>query len=149
MINVEVNGQRYDEMHVDGGATRQSFLFHLSKDEDAFQSLNIVGRGRAFLIHNAKLESNWKTVDRKILPIAVRSASAMILSNGSGDLYREYLSAQKFDFDCNLAYISSDFGADENELFDRIYMRKLYDFAYESAVNGYPWKKFPPALKTM
>ena len=147
MIEVEAEGQTYDEMHVDGGATRQSFLFYLSAEEDAFRGLNIVGRGRAYIISNGKLASTWEPVDRRLFSIAGRSASTMIRKQGIGDLYREYLGAQKFDFDFNLAYIPSDFDADEQELFDREYMRKLYEFAYELAVDGYPWEKIPPALK--
>ena len=147
MIEVEADGQRYDEMHVDGGATRQSFMFHLSGEEETYRNLNIIGTGRAYIIRNGKLESTWDAVDRQLFPIAGRSASTMIRKQGIGDLYREFIGAKKFGFDFNLAYIPSDFDADENELFDRDYMRKLYEFAYALAVDGYPWKKLPPALE--
>ena len=147
LIEVEANGQNYDELHVDGGVSRQSFLFHLSAEEDTFQRLNIVGRGRAYVIRNSKLESTWEAVDRQILSIGARSASSMVRSQGIGDLYREYLGALKYDFDFNLAYIPNDFEADNHELFDRNYMRELYGLGYEMASEGYPWDKSPPGLK--
>ena len=147
LIEVEANGKTYDEMHVDGGVTRQAFLFNLSTEEDAFQRLNIVGRGQAYLIRNSKLDSTWEPVDRKILSIAERSASSMIRSQGIGDMYREYLGAQKYGFDFNLAHIPDEFDYDNHELFDRAYMRQLYKLGYQMAVEGYPWKSFPPGIK--
>jgi hypothetical protein len=99
------------------------------------------------VIRNSKLESTWEAVDRKILSIGARSASSMVRSQGIGDLYREYLGALKYDFDFNLAYIPNDFEADNHELFDRDYMRELYELGYEQASEGYPWDKSPPGLK--
>lgn len=148
LINVESGGKMYDEMHMDGGVSRQSFLFNLAAPEDSFRSLNIVGQGRAYLIRNSMLEIPWQPVERKMLDIAGRSASSMVHTQGLGDLYREYLGAKKFGFDFNLAYIPSTFDAESNELFDRSYMQKLYALAYEMAVDGYPWAKFPPGLDT-
>ena len=146
LIDVEVNGKVYDEMHMDGGVSRQAFLFNMTASEDTFRTLNIVGQGRAYLIRNAKLEMAWQPVDRTVISIAGRSASSMIHTQGIGDLYREFIGARKFDFDFNLAYIPSTFDAESEELFDRNYMRSLYEFAYELAVDGYPWEKIPPGL---
>ena len=147
LIEVEANGETYDEIHVDGGVTRQAFLFNLSTEKDAFRRLNIVGKGQAYVIRNSKLESTWEPVDRKIFSIAERSASSMIRTQGIGDLYREYLGAQKYDFDFHLAYIPSDFEADNHELFDRAYMQQLFKLGYEMAADGYPWATSPPGLK--
>ena len=70
----------------------------------------------------------------------------MVHTQGIGDLYRELIGAHKFDFDFNLAYIPSTFDSEPEELFDQNYMRSLYEFAYELAVDGYPWEKIPPGL---
>ncbi len=148
LIPVESGGNTYDEMHMDGGVSRQSFLFNLSAPEESFRELNIIGQGRAYLIRNSKLEMPWQAIDRKMLEIAGRSASSMVHTQGLGDLYREYLGAEKFGFDFNLAYIPSTFDAESQELFDRDYMRKLYELAYQMAADGYPWEKTPPGLNS-
>jgi hypothetical protein len=149
LIEVEADGQIYDELHVDGGVSRQSFLFNLSAESDTFRRLNIVGKGRAYVIRNSKLESTWEAVDRRIFSIGERSASSMVRSQGIGDLYREYLGALKYDFDFNLAYIPSEFDAANHELFDRDYMRQLYSLGYKMASAGYPWRKSPPTLEPL
>ena len=146
MIDVEANGQKYDEMHTDGGVSRQSFIFYLSAPEDTFQKLGVVGQPHVYIIRNSKLEPTWRQVDRRALAIAGRSASAMVNTQGIGDLYREYLGARRYGFDFNLAYIPREFDVKSNELFDKEYMQKLYQFGYETAVGGYPWQKAPPGL---
>ena len=146
LIDVEAQGKVYDEMHTDGGVSRQSFLFNTSAPENSFKDLNIVGKGRAYLIRNAKLETSWQPVERTAFSIAARSASSMIHTQGVGDLYREFIGARKFDFDFNLAYIPGSFDVEPEELFDQDYMRSLYEYAYKLAVDGYPWEKVPPGL---
>ena len=147
MIEVGAKGQTYDEMHVDGGVTRQSFVFELSSDANTFETLEIVGTGRVFLIRNSKLEPDWQPTDRRIFTIGSRSANSMIRAQGLGDLYREYLASRKFGIDFNLAFIPSEFEADNHELFDRDYMRSLYRTGYEMAEEGYPWSKAPPGFE--
>lgn len=148
MIEVEVEGQVFDEMHVDGGVSRQSFLFELSTDPDSFKRLNIVGIPKAYFIFNSQLESAWEAVDRRVFSIAERSVSAIIRTQGVGDIYREYLATQKFGFDFNLASIPTDFEAENHEMFDRGYMQALYKLGYDQALGGYPWQKSPPGLES-
>ena len=126
LISVEADGQEYDELHTDGGVSRQSFMFHLASPEDTFQQLEVVGQPRAYIIRNSKLEPTWRKVNRRALAIAGRSASALVHTQGIGDLYREYLGARKFGFDFNLAYIPREFDVESNELFDQEYMQELY-----------------------
>ncbi len=147
LIDVEVDGEVFDEMHMDGGLSRQSFLFSLSSPEDAFDLLDIGDDRHAYVIRNSRQDMVWSPVDRSLTAIAGRSANSMVHSQGVGDLYREYIGAHKFGFDFNLAYIPSSFSADSRELFDVDYMRELYRFAYELAAGGYPWEKSPPGLE--
>ena len=35
---------------------------------------------------------------------------------------------------------------ESGEIFDRDYMRALYQYAYELAAAGYQWEKVPPGL---
>ena len=146
LIEAEADGRVYDEMHVDGGVSRQAFMFNLSAPEDTFETLQIVGRGQLYVIRNSKLEPTWQPVDRRIMAIAGRSAGSLVRTQGTGDLYREFIGAHKYGFDFHLAHIPDDFEADAHEMFDREFMRKLYQLGYDMAVDGYPWKDIPPGL---
>ncbi len=147
LIDVEVDGEVYDEMHMDGGLSRQSFLFSLSSPEDTYDLLDVGEDRKAYVIRNSRQAMTWRSVDRSLSSIAGRSANSMVHSQGVGDLYREYIGAHKFGFDFNLAYIPGSFSADPEELFDLDYMRRLYRFAYDLAVEGYPWEKMPPGME--
>ena len=73
---------------------------------------------KAYIIRNARLDPDWATVERSTLTIAGHAISALIETQGIGDLYRLYLLAQKDGLDFNLAYIGADFTAEHQEDFD-------------------------------
>jgi hypothetical protein len=76
-IPVEANGQRYEEMHVDGGTAAQVFFYGFTLDLDAAQrELGIQNRGRVrlFIVRNGKLTVPWQLVSPHILPIARSTA---------------------------------------------------------------------------
>lgn len=149
MFDVEVDGRPYQEMHVDGGAMRQLFLYPANLREAAqHEHIKIFAQRlrRAYLIRNARLDPDWAVVERKTLTIAGHAISALIETQGIGDLYQLYLLAQRDRLDFNLAYIGADFNAEHKEDFDPAYMRTLFDYGYQLGKKGYPWQKAPPGL---
>ena len=146
LFDVEVDGQPHQEMHVDGGAMAQVFLypprmFDLMRQQGA----KVPARARSvYIIRNARLDPEWATVQRSTLSIAGRAVSSLIQTQGLGDLYRIYSTAQRDGLDYNLAYIGADFNAPRKEDFDNEYMRALFDYGYQLGRKGYPWHKTPP-----
>ena len=148
MIEVEANGQRYEEMHVDGGVTRQSFLFSFGVDiKDFLRKIKTKG-ATAYVIRNSKLKPNWEAVNRKLPAIASRSFDSLIRTQGIYDFYREYTGALQYGFDYRLVYIPDDFDVESKEPFDPVYMNKLYDLGYKMGAGGVPWLKAPPGIKS-
>jgi len=148
-IEVEANGRRYDEIHVDGGTSSQVFLYPASLDMRwLMRQVGLKGESRIFVIRNSRIEPNWETTKPKIFPILNRSISSLIRTQGIGDLYRIYLSAQRDGMDYNVAFIPSDFNEKPKEEFDPEYMGKLFDLSYQMAKNGYPWEKAPPGFES-
>jgi hypothetical protein len=143
MIDVLLNGERYQELHVDGGAIAQIFLYPPSISLSQF-----VSRDReAYLIRNAREDSSSADVQRRALSVGGRAISAMLRASGANDLTRIYFVAQRDSVDYNLAYIESDFTTPHpRENFDSAYMNALFDYGYQKARRGYPWRKLPPVL---
>jgi len=142
LIDVTVDGKPYQEMHVDGGAFTQLFLYprrfaEMHRGERVLSS-------RAYIIRNARLDPNWASVDRRMLPIASRAISTMIASAGYNDVVRVWNTTRQDGVEFNLAYIGAEFTETYAEPFEQAYMRKLFDYAYVKARNGYPWAKDPP-----
>ncbi len=147
LIDVEADGKRYQEMHVDGGAMTQVFLYPASlRLREQARAEGIVRERRAYIIRNARLDPEWSQVDRRTLSIAGRAISALIATQGLGDLYRLYLDCQRDGVDYNVAYIPPDFNVPAREAFDPTYMKALFERGYELAQSGSPWHKFPPGF---
>ena len=147
-IEVEANGRRYDEIHVDGGTSSQVFLNPAPLDMRwAMEQIGLKGKSRIYVIRNSRIKSDWETVKPGIVHILGHTISTLIRTQGIGDLYRIYLGAQRDGMDYNLAFIPSDFNEKPKEVFDPEYMGKLFDLGYQMAQNGYPWEKAPPGFE--
>jgi hypothetical protein len=147
MFDVTVDGQPYQEMHVDGGAFAQAFLYPSS-----------VGRGRrerlargtsareveAFIIRNGRLDPEWSMVERRTLGITGRAISTMIAASGYNDVVRMYNNTQRDGVGFNLAFIGADFTEELPAPFDQRFMRALFQYGYERGRRGYDWAKRPP-----
>jgi hypothetical protein len=148
MIDVEAGGESYQEMHVDGGTLAQVFVYPPSTNVKKLAREMGVERERfMYILRNSRLDPDWASVDRKVMSIAGRAIASLIHSQGLGDLYRIYLTAQKDGVDYNLAFIPPTFDTPHHELFDTEYMRALYKTGYDMAVKGYPWSKHPPGFE--
>ena len=89
------NGTVYEEMHVDGGATREVFLLPtqiVAKNVDS--TLNVKPIRRTYIIRNGRVGPEWKAVKPRTLSIAGRSISTLIKNQGIGDLYELYAFSQ-------------------------------------------------------
>ena len=147
MLDVMVDGEPKQEMHVDGGAFAQAFLYPAS-----------LGRGRrermrrgtaamdveAYIIRNARLDPEWAVVERRTLGIAGRAISTMIAASGYNDVIRIYNNTQRDGIGYNLAFIGSDFNEQLPSPFNQAYMRALFDYGFERGRRGYDWAHRPP-----
>lgn len=147
MIDVEANGKSYHEMHVDGGAMAQVFLYPPSlKVAEEAKRARMTRERKLYVIRNARLDPDWAEVERRTFSIAGRAIASLIQTQGVGDLYKIYATTQRDAIDFNLAYIPKTFKTLHKEDFDTDYMRELFQIGYDMAARGYPWQKTPPGL---
>ena len=147
MFDVEFDGRPYQEMHVDGGAFAQVFVYPAAFElkERAIEAG--AQRDRTlYIIRNSKLMPDWSEVERKTLSIIGRAIASLVQTQGIGDLYRLYAISQRDGVDYNLTYIPTTFDAPHTEEFDTEYMRALFKVGYEQASKGDPWAKHPPGM---
>ena len=140
IIDVEYDGRRYDEMHVDGGAANQVLLYPYEVDWELFiKRLAVKGRPNTYVIRNSRLNPLRKPVERRLLPIVGRSVSSLIRNQALGDLYQAAIIAKRDGLNLYLAYIPDTFEQESEEMFDPVYMSKLFDLGYNLAREGNPW----------
>ena len=148
LFEVEADGRRYDEIHVDGGAASQVFLYPAALDwKYLLRQFEVKGIPKAYVVRNSRLKPDWTTVNPSLLQLTGVSITSLIRTQGIGDLDRIYLDCERDGIDFHLAYIPGDFDLKPNEDFDPVYMGKLFDLGYQLAKKGYPWEKAPPGFE--
>ena len=152
MLDVTVDGQKRQEMHVDGGTIAQAFLYPPSislKTGAARAGINekILRAERkrvAYVIRNGRFVRPEESVQLRTIAIAKEALSTMIASSGVNDTYRMFLLARRDGVGFNLASIGDDFDVPYKGPFNKEYMQTLYDYGYQKGRAGYPWQKAPP-----
>ena len=148
-IQVRVGGQSYDELHVDGGVTRQVFIapsiFSFASHDQ--RPARPATKPRLYVIRNGKIDPEWQSVSENVVSITQRSISTLIKNQGIGDLYRIYSITKRDGIDFNLASIPPDFSETSDEPFDQKYMIALFDRGYNLASHNYSWVKAPPGME--
>jgi len=148
MIDVEANGQHYQEMNVDAGVVAQMFLYPVDLGlRMNFRSGPFARERHAYIIRNGRLDPDWASVDRDFLTITERAIDTMVHYLGYNDILRIYATARRDGVDYNLAFIETDFAKIKREPFDPEYMKALFDYAFEKGQQGYAWHKEPPLLE--
>src|SRR5262245_48849049 len=152
MLDVTIAGERYQEMHVDGGTIAQAFLYppSISLRTAAARAgvtekiLRTERKRVAYVIRNGRFTRPEESVKLQTIAIAKEALSTMITSSGVNDTYRMYLLARRDGVDFNLASINDDFGVPYKGPFNKEYMQSLFAYGYQKGRAGYPWQKAPP-----
>jgi hypothetical protein len=148
MFDFEVSGQSFHEMHVDGGAITQVFLYPSALSQRAQDlKLKLQKQRNAYIIRNARLDPEWRETERGTLSIIQRAIASLIQTQGLGDLYRIYHTTQVDGVSFNLAYIGPDFKFPHKTEFDTAYMQALFEYGYKQGISGKEWQKHPPGYK--
>jgi hypothetical protein len=142
MIDVELDGKQYQEMHVDGGAIAQLFLY-----PPTIEANRLLKRKRvAYVIRNARLDPDYAMAERRTVTIAGRAINTMLAASGQNDVLRTYFISQRDGVEYNLAYIGADFTVEKKGEFEQAYMQALFQYGYDQAKAGREWHKLPPML---
>ncbi|MGD9888926.1 MAG: patatin-like phospholipase family protein [Halothiobacillaceae bacterium] len=147
MIDVEVDGRPYQEMHVDGGTMQQVFIYPSAVNLDQLSKEHGIQRKRnLYIIMNERIDPEWAQTERRVLNIAERALGTLIHNQGVGDLYKIFVTTRLDNVGFNLAYIPAEFNHPNAGVFNTDYMRALYKLGFDRALKGYEWETVPPGL---
>ena len=144
-IDVEVAGKKFEEMHVDGGVTRDVFVAPFPVDYAAFDKFyRAPPLRRLFIVNNGKINPEPQVVQAQTLPIAARSISTLLKSQHLGMIDIIYRRARDNGADFNMASVPPDFTSNDATFGDPAYEKALFDVGYKFGRAGGPWDKHPP-----
>ncbi|MFI8716743.1 patatin-like phospholipase family protein [Stenotrophomonas sp. NPDC077464] len=148
LIEVDVLGKRYDEMHVDGFVAANIFLH--AGIIDPQRLYNRLSRAPAtydtFLIHNGQLAAASDPAERSLRGIAFRSIDVAGRAGMIGDLFREYAYARRDRARFAWVTIDSRLALADAASFDPARMTVLYQVGYDRAREGPVWLSRPPGM---
>ena len=147
-IEVETaDGRKYDEMHVDGGASSQMFFYPDSVNwKEIIELLDVQRTPTVYLIRNAFINPEYKVIQPRLLRIANRTIDSLIRTQGIGDFYRIWTLAERDKLDLQVTWIPDGtndmLGVQPSEEFDPRYMKALFEFGHMRTLAGETWSDF-------
>ncbi|WP_040307607.1 patatin-like phospholipase family protein [Agarivorans albus] len=143
-IVIDDGQQRFEELHVDGGVSRQVFLV----PQWAYYNLPFERNPQhVFVIRNGLLKPHYQVTNNNLTDIGLRSISTIIRNQGIGDVEHIYHFAQHNQMSFRLAYIDNDFSKISDEAFTKEYMTSLYQYGYQKTIADSLWENVPPSLQ--
>lgn len=139
-IAVIGNGKSFEELHADGGAIRQLYLF-----PDAFPFDAALGNMRPdiFVIVDAALAPSFNVIPQQSIRIAERALSSLEKSSASQSVARLAEFARQNRATFRVAYIDHAIPANKNIPFDPNYMKRAFALG-QSKGRGGAWEFGPP-----
>ena len=149
LINVEGDGRRFEEMHVDGGVRANLLVVPESLLLSSVPMSMSGVQPRVYILMNNKLEQDFEIVEGKALAIVSRSFTTAVKANTQNTLIATYDFTRRNKWDFNLASIDADYPTTTSMGFDRGYMQQLYQYGYQQGLSGAPWRKSLPTTYTV
>ncbi len=144
-IKVRAGDKVLEEMHVDGGPTRQVFVAPAQLSLKTFDRLYPrPPLRRIYIVKNGKLTPEYEAVASNTLAISARSVYTLTKSQSIGDINRIYAMAQRDGAEFRLASIPASFNVPSSQIFDPVYMKALFAEGYKLGSQGEPWARTPP-----
>jgi len=134
MIDVEANGKKFQEMHLDGTVTAPFFV--MPESMLAADSTARLPTNQIYVIINSKLESEFSIPERRTSLILGRTIGVALVAALKAELLLVNASAHRLGLNLNVAYVPEAFNHPSRGLFDHAYMDALFKYGVEQAQKG-------------
>jgi hypothetical protein len=154
-IPVEAGGDKYWQMHADGGMKEGIMTYGVL--QEPLEILEHSGlrpgdlRLEIYGINNGRLEDRgtYDPVSPNVTEIAIASTNALLRNVMDNSLYRMWLKAQLYGIHIYLSWIPNEAAGPDNSFeFDNARMRELFQYGHELASTQDPWLYVEPARLT-
>ncbi len=147
-FDVQADGQRYNEMHVDGSIMRQVFIAPPNFDWDAAtRVLGTDGSIAFYVVRNGRVRSEYMVMHPELLGLGEHAMAQMSQSLGIGDLHTIYLRALRDGASFQAAWIADSFTAPWAEWYDPAYAQALFEHGQAQARSAKVWHALPPGVE--
>jgi hypothetical protein len=146
-IEVEIDGRKYQELHVDGGASASAFVGPSMLKLDANNIRSRAG-SNVYVISSGKLYADSECVKPRLLNISAAAASSMLYASTRSDLYRIVCLTMVSGVNFNLLAVPPEFPLNPNSLSLKPQdMQRLYDEGRRLGKDPLAWRNTPPGTE--
>jgi len=150
-IDVEAEGEFYDEMHVDGGTVGQMFFFGFTIDwravlQEISGDQEPIDNSVLYTIISGDIDSHYDAVERRLVPIADRVTKTMIKVSAWSALYRMYMHAQIGGYDFKYVSLPKAYKPFTDVPYDPEEMRRMFRIGNKMGLEGDAWLLTPPGF---
>jgi predicted patatin/cPLA2 family phospholipase len=148
-IDIEVDGKRHAELHVDGGVAASLFLQPAMLGMSAADPDEAKVRDdlNVYVIVAGQLRLPRRRVQRKLSAVIEESVGGVLQSQMDGDLLKTYLLSRWAGASFALTAVPRDLAEEASPLvFDPNTMQKLFDVGYKHAESKSGWHNSPLSL---
>lgn len=147
-IDVEVNGESFTELHVDGGLTYQVFAYPAQITvAEVEERTGLRFRREIYLIRNGNAEIRYSPAPTGVVSIAERTINVLLSTQSASSVKQIYNLAQRDNVKFRMIEIPPAFEADRSHEFDPMYMSDLMALGRRIGRTGDFWYDKPPSLR--
>jgi hypothetical protein len=134
MIEVEANGKKFQEMHIDGSVTAPFFVVPEAALEP--RSKARLPASELYIVLNAKLSPDFYVTDRTTVSILSRLIGVVLKVGLRAELMLFAANAQRLGIPIKVAQVGEAFKQPSYGLFDEKYMNALYQYGVDRGLKG-------------
>jgi predicted acylesterase/phospholipase RssA len=151
-IEVEVNGKKYTELHIDGGVTAPVFVPAEVMDAAALDpAVPLAAQTPAtlYVIQAGKMFSDPAPVNSRVLPVLGAGTAALMSAQGRREVANLYHMCRLGGIRFQMTALAGEFPTPAGGLeFDRPEMNKLFEEGFRIGSGGTAWWSAPPERTT-
>ncbi len=146
MIDTEVLGEKFREMHVDGAVSIPVFTLPDAYLLGGKSMVSQHARPDIYIIENGRIEPGFAVVPNQSEVIAAEAFSIMNRVGTQAILAQTYRAARRDGIGFHLTYVGNDYPETTGTGFETDAMQKLYDYGFDKARYGSFWSSEPPQI---
>jgi len=152
-IPLEVDGESYRQMHVDGGAREMVFFPGYIQDFDkAIAEFGLTRsdvHGEIYVLYNGRVAARgtYEPVQPRALSIMEVFVHSLMRKNATSSIYQIWVRGLIHKMDIHITDIPPEYQDLQSDMeFNPDEMKRLYEYGYNRSVNGQTWWT-QPAVK--
>ncbi len=143
-IDVEVNGHRRTELHVDGGVSASVFVPPVALEHDPKSALH--SDTNVYVIVSGKVAASGRPVPRGLMDISEESLEGIFQAQIRGNLHQIASACDHAGAGFGYVSVPEEYGSGESSInLTSKSIKRLFEEGFRFIASGANWRRIPPS----